>query len=149
MNDHTEPHPPADAVSPSTGEFDGLAELRKAFPRRSNPPVPKGATYEALLGAGKGLWANDAEFEAFLESIRALRRGHAATDTPSSASPAADLSPETLSVLAEMRKRTTTPKKTGTATYESLLGAGTGLWDTDEEFEAFLASIRAIRAEKE
>jgi hypothetical protein len=149
MNDHTEPTSPTDAVSPSTGAFDGLAEFLKALPRRSKPPVATGATYETLLGAGRGLWANDAEFEAFLESIRALRRGHAATDTPSSAGPAAELSPETLSLLAEMRNRTTAPKNAGTATYESLLGAGTGLWGTDEEFEAFLASIRAIREVKE
>jgi hypothetical protein len=35
-----------------------------------------------------------------------------------------------------------------TATYENLVGAGADLWDTEEEFQAFLASIAATRAEK-
>jgi hypothetical protein len=35
-----------------------------------------------------------------------------------------------------------------TATYENLVGAGADLWDSDEEFEAFMATIAATRAEK-
>ena len=31
--------------------------------------------------------------------------------------------------------------------YEKLLGAGKCLWDSDEDFERFLESIRAIRRE--
>ena len=31
------------------------------------------ATFEHLLGLGKDLWADDAEFEQFLETVRATR----------------------------------------------------------------------------
>lgn len=36
--------------------------------------VLDGKAWEHLLGAGKGLWDSDEDFERFLESIRALRR---------------------------------------------------------------------------
>jgi hypothetical protein len=36
-----------------------------------------------------------------------------------------------------------------TATFEHLLGRGAELWADDVEFEAFLASLQAIRREKD
>jgi hypothetical protein len=38
---------------------------------------------------------------------------------------------------------------TGTANVEHLWGAGKDLWASDEEFEAFLAAIREVRAQKD
>lgn len=38
-----------------------------------------------------------------------------------------------------------TPPKAGGARYEQLLGAGKGLWETDEEFEAFVKQLAESR----
>ena len=35
--------------------------------------VTNTATYEQLLGSGKDLWADDAEFERFLNTVQATR----------------------------------------------------------------------------
>jgi len=35
--------------------------------------VSKTATYQHLLGAGADLWESDADFEQFLESVKAVR----------------------------------------------------------------------------
>ncbi len=36
--------------------------------------VDRTATYERLLGSGAELWSDDAEFEAFLRHVQAVRR---------------------------------------------------------------------------
>ncbi len=35
--------------------------------------VAETATFESLLGSGSDLWADDAEFDAFLQHLRAIR----------------------------------------------------------------------------
>jgi hypothetical protein len=36
--------------------------------------VAQTATFERLLGSGAELWSDDAEFEAFLDHVQAIRR---------------------------------------------------------------------------
>lgn len=49
---------------------------------------------------------------------------------------------------AQLEARVKAGGKDRTATYENLLGAGAGLWGSDEEFERFLETVRATRAEE-
>ena len=61
---------PKDAITPTPPAADIPEPLRAKIAEQG---VAETATYEHLLGAGKDLWADDAEFERFLETIRAIR----------------------------------------------------------------------------
>jgi hypothetical protein len=61
---------PNDTVSPTPPAADIPDTLREKIAEQG---VAETATYEHLLGTGKDLWADDAEFERFLETIRAIR----------------------------------------------------------------------------
>lgn len=57
-------------VTPPTRTGEPSAELLRKIQEQG---VAETATFERLLGAGKDLWADDAEFERFLASIKATR----------------------------------------------------------------------------
>lgn len=59
-----------------------------------------------------------------------------------------DLMAESAKRRTQLEARVQAEGKDRTATYENLLGAGAGLWESDEEFERFLATVREIRAER-
>jgi hypothetical protein len=61
---------PNDAVTPTPSAAD-IAEPLQA--KIAEQGVADTATYEHLLGAGKDLWADDAEFERFLTDLRRPR----------------------------------------------------------------------------
>jgi hypothetical protein len=66
MNSDTDTTP-----KPATGQTPEQAEkLRRIAEEQGTLHT---SNLEHLLGAGKDLWADDAEFEAFLASIRAIR----------------------------------------------------------------------------
>lgn len=59
-----------------------------------------------------------------------------------------DLKADSVKRREQLEARVRSEGKDRTATYENLLGAGVGLWETDEKFERFLASVREARAEE-
>ena len=64
-----------------------------------------------------------------------------ATDTPKPIPPVADAE-------AKLRAIAERLGTLGTATFENLLGAGTHLWATDEEFDRFQQLIRESRGKE-
>ena len=59
-----------------------------------------------------------------------------------------DLRAEALKRREELEARVRADGKDQTATYDGLYGAGVGLWESAEEFDRFLATVRATRAEE-
>jgi hypothetical protein len=64
----TTPPPPPPAGTARAGRSRTLAELK------SEQGIQRPQDFNALLGAGADLWADAADFEAFLATLRAIRR---------------------------------------------------------------------------
>jgi len=75
------------------------------------------------------------------------------TDTtpklPLQIAPPGQISPPVPNAEAKLRAIAEAQGTLGKSTFENLLGAGKGLWDSDEDFERFMENIRAIRQAQE
>lgn len=65
---HTEPTAPSSASQPEDPR--PAKSLQEMIAEQG---VAETATFERLLGSGADLWADDAEFDAFLQHLRAVR----------------------------------------------------------------------------